>query len=231
MPYKNPLDEKTHSKRYYELHKEKINARNRIRFEKGVRSVKVGDRYYKVVVLRRGENEITWSTKGKQSSRRMWVVRCDCGHEFTTSGTRLRRGDIVMCRSCACSLRPQSGLKYTGLEAIFNLKVRDSAGKRGLEVTLTLEQFCTIVSKPCAYCGDQPKLAGYVGKKYMRMAINGVDRVDNSKGYLVDNCVPCCKWCNVAKGTRTKEEFLEHVKKIYTYTRRPDETLSRHRPR
>ena len=39
---------------------------------------------------------------------------------------------------------------------------------------------------------------------------NGVDRVDNTKGYSVDNSVPCCKFCNTAKHTMSEGDFFTH---------------------
>lgn len=39
-------------------------------------------------------------------------------------------------------------------------------------------------------------------------AFNEIDRVDNSKGYITSNVVPCCKFCNAAKGTSTVTEFM-----------------------
>ena len=44
---------------------------------------------------------------------------------------------------------------------------------------------------------------------------NGVDRVDNERGYSLENCVPCCKFCNRMKRDLGKKEFLEHIKNIY----------------
>jgi hypothetical protein len=43
---------------------------------------------------------------------------------------------------------------------------------------------------------------------------NGVDRVENSLGYSVDNCVACCKICNWMKLTLSVDEFKAHVIKI-----------------
>jgi hypothetical protein len=45
---------------------------------------------------------------------------------------------------------------------------------------------------------------------------NGVDRVDSGRGYTVDNCVPCCKFCNLMKRNYTPEFFLAHTSKITT---------------
>ena len=66
---------------------------------------------------------------------------------------------------------------------------------------LSLEQFRDIVSKFCVYCG-KPSIKG---------ELNGIDRVDNSKGYVAGNCLPCCKWCNRMKLTYGKEEFEKHL--------------------
>lgn len=44
---------------------------------------------------------------------------------------------------------------------------------------------------------------------------NGIDRIDNNKGYTIDNVVPCCKMCNQAKNDYTLQEFQDWVEKIY----------------
>mgnify|MGYP001576714000 CR=1 FL=1 len=41
------------------------------------------------------------------------------------------------------------------------------------------------------------------------------NRVDNSKGYVLNNCVPCCGNCNYIKRDKNHEEFLELISKIY----------------
>lgn len=46
---------------------------------------------------------------------------------------------------------------------------------------------------------------------------NGIDRVDSSLGYTVDNVVPCCKLCNQAKNNLSKQEFVDWVKRVYDH--------------
>ena len=58
--------------------------------------------------------------------------------------------------------------------------------------------------KPCYYCGSIIETVG-------------VDRVDNNKGYTLDNVVPCCSKCNYMKNSNTEKEFLEHVEKIHDF--------------
>lgn len=50
-----------------------------------------------------------------------------------------------------------------------------------------------------------------------RTEMNGIDRVDNNKGYTLNNCVPCCKTCNQAKHRLSQEYFIEWVEKIYKH--------------
>lgn len=42
--------------------------------------------------------------------------------------------------------------------------------------------------------------------------MNGIDRVDNDKGYVPGNVSPCCWVCNIAKGTMSLDEWAEMVK-------------------
>lgn len=46
------------------------------------------------------------------------------------------------------------------------------------------------------------------------LTYNGIDRLDNSKGYTIDNSVACCSKCNIAKGTDTKEEYIARCKAV-----------------
>lgn len=52
-----------------------------------------------------------------------------------------------------------------------------------------------IVNKPCIYCGDTLKV--------------GCDRIDNNKGHIKCNVVPCCHTCNCARNINfTYEEMF-----------------------
>ena len=80
-------------------------------------------------------------------------------------------------------------------------RYKDSAKQRGIEFKLSFEQFLTFWNKVCHYCSNSIKGVG-------------IDRIDNSKGYEIDNCVPCCEWCNKMKLGHTQNEFFDQVKKI-----------------
>lgn len=86
-----------------------------------------------------------------------------------------------------------------------------SANQRGLVWDISFEYFSKWVLYPCGYCRgmDIRKLNG------MLMYCNGLDRIDNSKGYIVDNIMPCCGRCNRMKGTMDMQDFIDQVKHIY----------------
>jgi 5-methylcytosine-specific restriction endonuclease McrA len=53
---------------------------------------------------------------------------------------------------------------------------------------------------------------------------NGIDRIDNERGYLPDNAVPCCKRCNQAKADMAIDEFKGWLSDImkHFYTGKQD---------
>ncbi len=68
---------------------------------------------------------------------------------------------------------------------------------------LTKEQFDNITKQPCCYCGViQPR------------GFNGVDRVDSTRGYQIDNCVSCCTVCNLMKGAVDNITFIQRAEHI-----------------
>jgi len=90
---------------------------------------------------------------------------------------------------------------------------REGAFGRGLVWRLTWREFVRLIRQPCYYCGAPPKqLVRYGGVRYLR---NGLDRVDNTRGYLPDNVVPCCTQCNYAKRKRSLREFLRWARNVY----------------
>lgn len=86
-----------------------------------------------------------------------------------------------------------------------------SARRRGFSWELTEVFFESIVTKECWYCGAAPSQEQ---KKWPGVRFNGLDRVENDRGYVEDNVVPCCVRCNYGKHTMGRAEFLDMVKRI-----------------
>lgn len=88
---------------------------------------------------------------------------------------------------------------------------------RGLKFELTQENFAALSQGNCHYCGSEPRQKFQTSDAATPYTYNGIDRVDNSRGYHVDNCVPCCKICNKMKSALSEQEFKEHVAKIFRH--------------
>lgn len=85
--------------------------------------------------------------------------------------------------------------------------------RAGRSNELTVNEFMRLSGGDCHYCGAKPfnftKLSNIANTAY-----NGIDRIDNTRGYSISNSVSCCKLCNSMKGNRDLAEFLNHIQKI-----------------
>ncbi len=82
-------------------------------------------------------------------------------------------------------------------------------------IALTQEQFKKLIQSNCDYCKRQPSNKKKLKRKTLDYIVyNGVDRVDSSRGYTLDNCVPCCYKCNIAKSDMTRAEFFEWILEV-----------------
>lgn len=70
---------------------------------------------------------------------------------------------------------------------------------------------------PCNYCGDSLTITRKAYNMNGPYTHNGIDRVNNDRGYEPNNVVACCEICNRMKLTLSKEEFLNHVQKIHEW--------------
>lgn len=136
---------------------------------------------------------------------RLWLCKCDCGKIVEIKSSHLKRGTT---KSCGC-LR----LKYTEptlrAKKIIYTSYKLSAKRKGLEFSIPFENFVDIISLNCFYCDSEPKNIKIEGKiRKTTFKYNGIDRMDNSKGYIIGNIVPCCKMCNMAKNDMSIEKFL-----------------------
>ncbi len=75
------------------------------------------------------------------------------------------------------------------------------AKEKQIAFDLEYELFIHFVKLPCVYCGFDE---GTVG----------LDRIDSSVGYTVDNVVPCCKVCNYMKLDHSVEDWFSAMRDI-----------------
>jgi len=86
--------------------------------------------------------------------------------------------------------------------------LKRAAATRGIDWHLTDDEAKAMLVLPCVYCGHLD----------LETRVNGIDRLDSSKGYKTENCRPCCKNCNYMKGTFDPKTFIAWAKRIATCT-------------
>ena len=172
----------------------------------------VGQRFGRLTVL---------EAAGKNHKRcRLWKCKCDCDDKIVEVVTwRLRNGNT---KSCGC-LHTESILdriqRPSGEAACVQLyyRYRHEADKRGLIFELTKEQFAEMTKKDCFYCSRKPGQVIQAKRCNGSYTYNGIDRLNSSKDYTTDNCVPCCKRCNFMKMEMTVEEFVTACRSIVNH--------------
>lgn len=79
---------------------------------------------------------------------------------------------------------------------------KNHAKKNNKEWTISLEEYKLLRSKNCYYCsGKLPETS------------RALDRINNAKGYTLDNVVPCCYGCNnLRSNVLSQIETVEIIK-------------------
>ena len=126
------------------------------------------------------------------------VCLCTCGEIYRTDARRLHRGVTWRCQYCSAPAKIYPGVTRQR----YRTYVR-GAKRRGYSWNLSWEQFEVLWHAACHYCGQEPS--------------RGVDRKNNSVGYEPENCVSCCKDCNLAKRDMTETGFLDWIARIAAF--------------
>jgi hypothetical protein len=71
-----------------------------------------------------------------------------------------------------------------------------NAAAAGRKFELDIAEAVALFKDKCFFCGQPPT-----------SRLNGIDRLDNSRGYERDNCRSACWTCNRMKGTASMDEF------------------------
>ena len=151
--------------------------------------------------------EITQVLQTTNSTKRLCTL---CGNDFEGFKTRYGK-ESMTCANCALKQATQDKKRE---DRVRNYKEENSkntegyykeyikkATLKGREITIDFNDFLNLVTSACYYCNHSSETETI-----------GIDRVDNTKGYTKENCVPCCWKCNRIKHTYHQKFFLEKCK-------------------
>jgi hypothetical protein len=163
---------------------------------------------WKLSLFSRRDNKHSW-----------WNCKCSCGTEKVIMRNSLIRG---LVKSCGCYNKElsKSRLKqkreefWNSVEARLNsawtylYKVyKRRAKEKQLPFELTQDQFRRHCGKSCYYCGDYHS-NHYTHTSKIVVKYNGLDRVDNDKGYTEDNIQTLCITCNKIKSSMSEKRTV-----------------------
>lgn len=166
--------------------------------------------------IQKGEKYSKLEVINYDTEKKSYYCKCDCGGFTFARGSSLKSGRH---KSCRCGLRKDR--LTTRLPDNLAMKRRSfysyrrRSAQKGLEFSLSFEEFITLICGNCVYCGAEPRPAGI--KRELRnreFKSNGIDRIDNSIGYISNNCVSCCEICNNSKKTLRLDDWMKWIKRI-----------------
>lgn len=154
-----------------------------------------------------------------KTKKRMWLCKCSCGNEIIVNTGALTSGNTKSCGCLHNEISVENSIKSrymlanpdSGYKSIMR-SYKYNAASRGHCFDLNFDEFKKLVLSNCYYCGDEPSNIYF--KNYYDAPYNGIDRIDNTIGYIPSNVVPCCKTCNIAKNNKTYDEFMQWINRF-----------------
>lgn len=164
--------------------------------------------------------------------------KCECGNIETAPKNSLlaaKRNElknkkiIYSCSNCRRDKLSEwakiNCFRHTSVEdarcSVLHSNYRSKCKLKNWEFNLTFNEFKKLVMSNCHYCNLEPnKFRKDIAKTRQgisRTYFNGIDRIDSSKGYTLNNVVPCCEDCNKAKRNLSYVQFLDLIKRIYEF--------------
>ena len=183
----------------------------------------IGMRYNMLMVVEKLPSKV-YGDKSKYHKKRMWLCKCDCGNM-----TEANTGSLTCDKKKSCGCLTSTKSAENSIKSRYKIAKQDAgyrsiyssyklnAKSRGFDFNIDFDYAVSILKSDCYYCGIEP--SNTYMKSYYNATYNGIDRVNNTKGYEMDNIVSCCKMCNIAKNNNTEEYFLQWVKRLSEYQR------------
>ena len=187
MPNKDPQKRKEYNRKYRQKNKEKVSEAQKQWVEKNREKSLAYHREYNKDWYQKNKEE--HDARGKEWSKNNIRRRREIGRKYAKNNPDKMK---VFFQNYAKSIE--------GKYRLLKYRAKHFSG-----TPLTLEEFASLMSKSCVYCGEGGNL--------------GIDRIENSKGYTKENSAPCCKMCNYMKKNYTLQDFLAHVKKIANFNK------------
>lgn len=137
-----------------------------------------------------------------------WNCKCSCGFEKFVMAQYLLNGSSTKCRSCA----DKRGCIENEMPPYIWKNILSNASKRKIKLNVTKEECFNLLQKQnfkCKLSGLDIYLSKCAAEHLENKTTASLDRIDNLKGYLIDNIQWVHKDINLMKRTLTEEHFIK----------------------
>jgi hypothetical protein len=161
----------------------------------------IGKKYFDLTVIK-------YAGAGKYRGAR-WLCRCICGKECVIPGGHLRAN---MRKSCGC--RSELRIDEVGVNRIY-AGYKAKSKKRNVRFELEKNDFEKLIKGNCFYCNTPPsQILKRLKSRKLQILYNGIDKVTPSLGYIKENCVSCCRYCNQSKSDLSVDQWKEYIRRV-----------------
>ena len=188
-------------------------------------SIKIGQNFGRLTVV----------AKERIGKQIRFLCKCCCGKNKSLLGSSLKRKTISSCGCYQLELMLADARLDPGERTFKYIEYtykKNSRVKKGIiSYDLTTEYFRNIIQQNCFWCdsfpspsnvyykrdGTRSKMGVHVTKECADLHwinVNGIDRVDSNRGYVIDNCVPSCSNCNYAKLDMNIYEWCSYIERF-----------------
>ncbi len=165
-----------------------------------------------------GKLLIIGDTGRRKSRRPIWKCKCECGNEIEVLGKYLLNGDTKSC-GCITIGNAHNRTGYKELSGSYWAVIVTQAKRRGIPLEITIEQaynLITFQNWKCKLTGESLKFANNIRDQRKEQTAS-LDRIDNTKGYTLDNIQWVHKEINIMKNIFSQEKFKEWCLKVVNY--------------
>lgn len=176
MPYADPIKRAEYMHQYHKANKNSIKKRNKKKYEDNKEAIK---EYSKNYYQKNKEARLEYSKNYKKNN----------DEKIKEYAKLYNKAYYENNKALLAEYNKQYRIIHKNR---YKLALR-KANKRSLIFTLTEIQYIELITQPCYYCDNK------LGDTFGARTGVGLDRLDNTIGYNIDNVVSCCEKCNIIR--------------------------------
>ena len=141
-----------------------------------------------------------------------WICKCECGIIKSIPTQQLLYGSTTQCRECGYKNRKPThpiGHLYTS--------IKEGAIKRNKTFNLSKDEMYNLLKKQnfkCALSGLPLKIVSIRKRTNTNYTTASLDRIDSSKGYVVDNIQWVHRDLNTMKWDIDQDKFIKYCRLV-----------------